>query len=1260
MSEKRGSFKGVPVKGSGQRNSISKQKSELKASSGDNAVTVCVRIRPPNPKEIAASMRSCFEPSEEGDAVMEIDEEYSGPPKTWHYDHVFGPACDNEFVFNRTAKHLVTNALDGYNTVLFMYGQTSSGKTFTLFGGGGIAGLVDHSLREVYECAMNSQDTEYVIKMNFVELYNEELKDLLTDEPKGPLGIVDDPDLGPLIQNITEVNFTSVDSMRRQLDEGDQRRHFGVTNMNAHSSRSHVMVRLNIESRKVTAPPESPLRQSWGKDKPTCFSTLNLVDLAGSERANKSGTSGQSLKEGSFINKSLLTLGTVISNLSQGKTRHVPYRDSKLTRLLQSALGGNAKTCMITCVSPASGNLAESHSTLRFASRAKQIVNHVKKNEFDDAKSLAQKLLMKQQEVEQLRAELEQGGGGGGVFKEKALSAQRKFRTLKFLVMNSAQVVKSLTKAGKVDLAKQVRDDVRCALEGSRSLEDVLEEHNELLTTHLGNEQTLLRKMSHITRANSVEAVVDDDDMDSICESEAVTEYMDDFQNDEYMEQIECALMMTEDVVVRYENKIHKLLLEQQVVASHERRYRQSTEDLNKKLSDANDDLKNVRDELTAIKHKHDRFTKKAKEESNSSKLEIDNLTKHTQNLEALLKEKEKIIEDYLQEIAEKDTTTTEQKQQIEKLEKDLHTANTMRLNFENEAKRTRNELRTQMDRLRSNMHNMLEQGDQESKVLEMQNSLLFNDLKTAQDECDSLKRIKSQVEEEMKYLRKELLSTQENSKAAMAESKELRQQCTKAQQTAQVLHIDNAKLLAKLEVSEGEAERLRARVTEELANYTKELDELKKELKSEQAKFRAELEDKETELTMTKAEVERAEVLLEAKQTAYVKLEQQGHFEILKLEKKISAQMKSLEDITQEHIQIQKNLRDRIKDLTEDKKALNRKITEQEIWVDSVNTFLQEHEEERDGQERTYTDVYDTEDDGYASAISSPKRVPFTTDITEESDDENDSLNIEYENGRPRSDSNSSNTPKRSVNGRVVPSVIPSPKQGQVSISSPRKNSIVLSTLNESSARFKLVKLGLRTCTRAMQYVFEEEMIQQQERLSALHKMGGRLDSKISEVHRTAAELEAARELTEHIRQNLRESHERERVLEEQISDLEAKLREMQREKSEMLSSEDCTKTKFIQLEFERSSLRAQLVKAKADLEELMLENRHLESVVADLNERLDAKTEENIMLISDLDLAEQRNSVVVAERDELVLQFIKGGRHVVDENGVETLYTD
>ena len=297
------------------------------------------------PKEIDSEMPEFFAPTDDGLNIQEKKEDMTSGEleivKNWSYDYCFGRDNDNKYIFHSVGSELVDASLDGYNAVMFMYGQTSSGKTFTLFGGGEKEpGMIDFAIQYLQKRVHESTETEYLIKMTYSELYNEEIKDLLSAEGKSNLKIMDDPNLGPYVQGITEHSFTDAHSAKKCLIEGEERRHFGVTNMNAHSSRSHVLVRFTIESRKVNFEPTTPLRATWGRDKPTRVATLNLVDLAGSERSNKSGTSGQALKEGSFINKSLLTLGTVIFNLSEGKPgQHIPYRNSKLTRLLSSALG---------------------------------------------------------------------------------------------------------------------------------------------------------------------------------------------------------------------------------------------------------------------------------------------------------------------------------------------------------------------------------------------------------------------------------------------------------------------------------------------------------------------------------------------------------------------------------------------------------------------------------------------------------------------------------------------------------------------------------------------------------------------------------------------------------------------------------------------------------------------------------------------------------------------------------------------------------
>jgi hypothetical protein len=349
----------------------------------------------------------------------------------------------------------------------------------------------------VYNTILKSKDTEYVLRLSYIELYNEELRDLLllSYTSPTPLKIIEDPAIGPLIQGAIEMAFTSPTEMKKLLEEGERHRHFGITNMNAHSSRSHVLVRLYIESRKLYgATTSTPLRQSWDGDRPTCVCTFNLVDLAGSERANKTGQYHSNLKEGSYINKSLLTLGNVINLLSEGnRGQHVPYRNSKLTRLLSSALGGNAKTLIITCISPASGNILESLSSLRFSSRAKRIVNQVYQPLTMDAKTLQFKLAAQQSELDELRAlhhnqlqNLEKS------LKENVLLALKSQKQLKFILKHAPVVVKELKKLALYEHAYQIKDDVKAVIAGILDINTALEFLDSVVYAYLTKNSSLI------------------------------------------------------------------------------------------------------------------------------------------------------------------------------------------------------------------------------------------------------------------------------------------------------------------------------------------------------------------------------------------------------------------------------------------------------------------------------------------------------------------------------------------------------------------------------------------------------------------------------------------------------------------------------------------------------------------------------------------------------------------------------------------------
>ncbi|CAG0907833.1 unnamed protein product, partial [Cyprideis torosa] len=242
----------------------------------------------------------------------------------------------------------------------------------------------------IFEAVATDQNTKYLVHASYLEIYNEEIRDLLGKDAKKKLNLHEHPDKGVHVPELTMHPVHNVDECEILMEKGWDNRSTGATLMNQDSSRSHSIFTITIEMMKKSGGENEHIRQ--GK--------LNLVDLAGSERQAKTGATGDRLKEATKINLSLSALGNVISALVDGKSTHIPYRDSKLTRLLQDSLGGNTKTLMIACVSPADNNYDETLSTLRYANRAKNIKNKPKINE--DPKDAM--LREYQQEIEKLKA----------------------------------------------------------------------------------------------------------------------------------------------------------------------------------------------------------------------------------------------------------------------------------------------------------------------------------------------------------------------------------------------------------------------------------------------------------------------------------------------------------------------------------------------------------------------------------------------------------------------------------------------------------------------------------------------------------------------------------------------------------------------------------------------------------------------------------------------------------------------------------------
>ncbi|CAI9782842.1 unnamed protein product [Fraxinus pennsylvanica] len=322
-------------------------------------------------------------------------------PSKFEFDRIFEEECRTADVYKSRTGDIVAAAVHGFNGTVFAYGQTSSGKTHTMRGSASEPGVIPLAVYDLFNIIHEEMDREFLLRMSYMEIYNEEINDLLAPEHR-KLQIHESIDRGIFVAGLREEIVASPDQVLELMEFGESHRHIGETNMNVYSSRSHTIFRMIIESREKTDDAEADLSCDAIR-----VSVLNLVDLAGSERAAKTGAEGVRLKEGSHINKSLMTLGTVIKKLSEGAESqggHVPYRDSKLTRILQPALGGNANTAIICNITLAQIHADETKSSLQFASRALRVTNCAHVNEI-----LTDAALLKRQkkEIEELRAKLQ-------------------------------------------------------------------------------------------------------------------------------------------------------------------------------------------------------------------------------------------------------------------------------------------------------------------------------------------------------------------------------------------------------------------------------------------------------------------------------------------------------------------------------------------------------------------------------------------------------------------------------------------------------------------------------------------------------------------------------------------------------------------------------------------------------------------------------------------------------------------------------------
>lgn len=351
-------------------------------------VTVTVRFRPLSQREIRQGEEIAW--YADGETIVRNEH---NPSIAYAYDRVFGPTTTTRHVYDVAAQHIVSGSMEGINGTIFAYGVTSSGKTHTMHGDQRSPGIIPLAVKDAFSIIQETPSREFLLRVSYLEIYNEVVNDLLN--PAGQNLRIREDLQGTFVEGIKEEVVLSPAHALSLIAAGEEHRHVGSTNFNLLSSRSHTIFTLTIES--------SPCGEN-SEGEAVNLSQLNLIDLAGSE-SSRAETTGVRRKEGSYINKSLLTLGTVISKLTDGRATHIPYRDSKLTRLLQSSLSGHGRVSLICTVTPSSSNSEETHNTLKFAHRAKHIEIQAAQNKIIDEKSLIKKY---QNEIRSLKEELDQ------------------------------------------------------------------------------------------------------------------------------------------------------------------------------------------------------------------------------------------------------------------------------------------------------------------------------------------------------------------------------------------------------------------------------------------------------------------------------------------------------------------------------------------------------------------------------------------------------------------------------------------------------------------------------------------------------------------------------------------------------------------------------------------------------------------------------------------------------------------------------------
>ncbi|KAL4367480.1 hypothetical protein GQ457_05G012530 [Hibiscus cannabinus] len=358
-------------------------------------IFVSVRLRPLTDNEIARHDVCDWECISDNTIIYRNSlsvSEKSIYPTAYTFDRVFSSDCPNRQVYEEGAKEIALSVVRGINSSIFAYGQTGSGKTYTM------TAITEYAMADIYDYIQRHKEREFILKFSAMDIYNETVRDILSAE-SGSLRLLDDPERGTDVERLTEETLRDSNHFKELLSICEAQTQIGENSLTETSTRSHQILKVTVES--------SALEFLDNDKSSTLVASVNFVDLAGTEGVSQTSSAGARLKEGCHINRSLLTLGTVIRKLSTGRNGHIPYRDSKLTWILQYSLGGNARTAIICTMSPARTHVEQSRNTLLFASCAKEVTTKAQVNVVMSDEALVKQL---QRELAKLENELRSAG----------------------------------------------------------------------------------------------------------------------------------------------------------------------------------------------------------------------------------------------------------------------------------------------------------------------------------------------------------------------------------------------------------------------------------------------------------------------------------------------------------------------------------------------------------------------------------------------------------------------------------------------------------------------------------------------------------------------------------------------------------------------------------------------------------------------------------------------------------------------------------